>query len=136
MTDSGKLPKDWQKKFAIILLCWTTIALLAAAFFFPLPRLIAVAAGVLCLAAGLKITELLISIFTGLRKANATALVLLVFLKLAWWAALFWGARHVSQETASALGIGFGAFLLSVLTLGLRVFGMPKIFPEAGSGDS
>lgn len=83
--------------------------------------------GVLCLALGFKLTELLVGILTGVRKANATAVALLFFLKFSWWGILFWGAKHAPSEWQKPFALGLGTFLFSLLIAGVTHYGFPKV---------
>ena len=81
----------------------------------------------LCLALGFWVTEMLVGVFTGVKKANATAIALLFFVKLGWWTALFWGARRIPQGHDGAVALGIGGFLLALLFSTLRHYGVPTI---------
>lgn len=81
----------------------------------------------LCLALGFWVTEMLVGIFTKVKKANATAIALLLFVKLAWWAAIFWGAKRIPHGHDGAVALGIGTFLLALLFSTLKHYGMPTI---------
>ncbi|MGE3261396.1 MAG: hypothetical protein AB7K68_06435 [Bacteriovoracia bacterium] len=81
----------------------------------------------LCLALGLWVTELLIAVLTGVRKANATAILLLLMGKFLWWGALIAGSRFLPSGNEGAIALGIGAFLFSVLITGIVHYGMPRI---------
>lgn len=82
---------------------------------------------VLCLALGLWITELLIAVFTGMRKANPTAMALLMLGKVLWWGSLILGAKLLPAGFEKSVALGIGAFLLAVVITGIAHYGMPKI---------
>lgn len=86
----------------------------------------------LCLALGLWVTELLVSVLTGVRKANATAVALLLAGKFLWWGALILGAKWVPAGNEVPIALGIGAFLLSVLVTGIVHYGMPQISEPQG----
>lgn len=81
----------------------------------------------LCLALGLWVTELLVGVFVGVKKANPTAIALLMAAKFGWWGAIFLGSRHVPAGHETAIALGIGAFLVALLVTGIFYFGMPKI---------
>ncbi len=91
------------------------------------PGTIAFEAVLLCLALGFWITEMLIGVFTQVKKANPTAIALLFFGKLAWWASIFVGARHLPRGLDAAVALGIGVFLLALLIASIRHYGMPRI---------
>lgn len=123
-------PKKWKKlkkTLWISVFLWSALAVAASIYFWgPKAGGIAIL-GSLCLASGFYITELLIGVMTGVKKANPTAIGLLGVGKLGWWAGLFWLSRHISSETQMPLALGMGAFLVSILTVVLLQYGMPKI---------
>jgi hypothetical protein len=82
---------------------------------------------ILCLALGFWITEMLIGVFTRVKRANATAIGLLFIAKFAWWGMLFYGARHLPAGHDGAVAVGLGTFLLALLFGTLRHYGMPSI---------
>jgi hypothetical protein len=84
-------------------------------------------AGLLCLASGLWVTERLIAVFLGTRKANPTALVFLMTGKVLWWGALFFASRRLPVGYDGAVGLAIGAFLLALLIATVRHYGMPRI---------
>ena len=81
----------------------------------------------LCLALGFWVTEMLVGVFTRVKKANATAITLLLLAKLGWWAALFWGAKRIPHGHDGAVALGIGSFLLALLFSTLKHYGMPTI---------
>jgi hypothetical protein len=81
----------------------------------------------LCLALGFWITEMLVGVLTGVKKANTTAIALLFLGKLAWWAALFGLSRYYPAGTEVPIAIGMGAFILALVTGVLSQYGWPKI---------
>lgn len=89
----------------------------------------------LCLALGFWVTEMLVGVFTRVKRANASAIGFLLLAKLAWWATLFWGARHIPAGHDGAVALGIGSFLLALLFSTLRHYGMPKISDEEGPRD-
>jgi len=89
----------------------------------------------LCLALGFWITEGLVGVMTGVKTANGTAIALLFMAKLAWWGGLFWLARVYPPGTESAIALGMGAFLISLLVASISHFGWPKISDGKGVGE-
>lgn len=81
----------------------------------------------LCLALGFLITELIVGILTGVKKANSTAIALLFLGKLAWWASLFALSRYYPAGTEIPIAIGMGAFILAMVAGVLSQYGWPKI---------
>lgn len=84
----------------------------------------------LCLALGLIITENLVAVFTGVKKANAVAVVLLLSFKLMWWGIIFWAGSRVPPEQKLSLVIGAGVFLLALFAMGLSMAEWPKSIDE------
>lgn len=111
-----------------------TAAIVTSAYMWGLPSILPAFLGLLCLALGFKITELLVAILTGVRKANPTAVSLLFLLKFAWWGGLFWGSKHAPQEWQRPFALGLGAFLLSLVFAGVMHYGIPKISPPNDPG--
>ena len=122
-----KLPSNWKKIFLGILAAWSLLALVGSAYAHGLSTLHGVALGVILLGLGFKITEVLISVLTGVRSANASAIGLIFLAKIGWWALLFAVSRFLPSSLEMPLAMGIGAFLLSVLSLVVYLFGMPKI---------
>jgi hypothetical protein len=122
-----KSPKNWKKTFHLHLAIWGVIALATSFYFFGQRGLAYAALGFGLLSIGFVITEYLVAIFTKVRTANATAITLLGGLKLLWWAGLFVIVQRIKGDVMIPIAIGFGAFLLSILTMSVHVFGMPKI---------
>jgi hypothetical protein len=89
----------------------------------------------LCLALGFWVTEGLVGVMAGVKTANGTAIALLFAAKLAWWGGLFWLARVYPPGTESAIALGMGAFLLSLLSASISHFGWPKISDGKGVGE-
>lgn len=118
---------QWIKKFYIFLGIWTAIAVAASAFFLGLLAAPITLLGAGLLAAGFKITELLVAVLTGVRKANGTAIALLFFLKLSWWGALFFLSKILKSGDVYPLALGFGAFLAALVSSVLYSVGLPKI---------
>jgi hypothetical protein len=85
------------------------------------------AGSVLCLALGFWLTESLVGVMTGVKKANSTAIGLLFLGKLGWWVGIFFAARLIPTGSEKALAMGFGSFLLAILAGALYHFGLPKI---------
>jgi hypothetical protein len=84
-------------------------------------------ASTLCLALGFWITESLIGIFTGVKKANFTAIALLFSGKLAWWVGIVWASSILPKGSEPVVAIGLGSFLLALLIAGFMHYGLPKI---------
>jgi len=82
---------------------------------------------ILCFALGFWVTELLIGILTRLKTANASAILLLLVAKFAWWGGLFYAAKYLPADLKIGVAIGMGVFLLSLLLAGLGQFGFPRI---------
>jgi len=89
----------------------------------------------LCLALGFWVTEGLVGVMTGVKTANGTAIVLLFAAKLAWWGGLFWLAQVYPPGIESAIALGMGAFLVSLLVASIGHFGWPKISDGKGAGE-
>ena len=127
----GMPPKDkWKavrKSFALMLL----LSVLVAGGFsygqWGAQRAVTTIGAILCLALGFWITEMLIGVFTRVKRANATAIGLLFLAKLAWWGGLFYGARHLPAGHDGAVALGLGAFLLALLFASIGHYGMPRI---------
>lgn len=117
----------WIKRFYIFLGIWTTIAVLAGAYFIGVSAVPVTLLGAAILAAGFKITELLVAVLTGVRKANGTAVALLFMLKISWWGALFFLSKVLNSTHLYPLALGFGAFLAALISSILYSVGMPKI---------
>lgn len=83
--------------------------------------------GTACLLGGFYVTELLIGVLAGVKKANPTAIGLLFLAKLTWWGGIFWLSRHLTPSTQAPVAVGMGAFLFSLVSLVLLRYGMPKI---------
>jgi len=81
----------------------------------------------LCLALGFWITETIVGVFTRLKKANASAIGLLLMAKALWWIAVFAGAKFLPPDLDKAVAVGIGIFLLALLFSGLGQFGLPRI---------
>jgi len=81
----------------------------------------------LCLALGFWITEMLVGVLTGVKKANTTAIGLLFLGKLAWWGALLVLSRYYPAGMEIPIAIGMGAFILAMVTGVLSQYGWPKI---------
>lgn len=87
-----------------------------------------VAAGsLLCLALGFWLTETLVGLITGVKKANTTAVGFLFLGKLGWWIGIFLAAKWIPEGNEKSLALGFGFFLLAIFVAGLSHFGLPKI---------
>ncbi len=124
------LPKNWQKKFYKIALASLVGAGIVAAYLWePKAAIYAVLSSAVLLT-GFKITELLIAVLTGVRKANTTAIALLFMAKLAWWVSLFVLSKNIPAEMRGAVGIGFGSFLCAASSMALFSFGLPSISAE------
>ncbi len=89
----------------------------------------------LCLALGFGITEALVGVFTGVKKANTSAIALLFLAKLGWWLGLFMLSRHYPPGTEIPIAMGLGAFLLALFIASLSHFGWPKISDGKSAGD-
>ncbi len=87
-------------------------------------------AAFLCLALGFWLTEMLLGVFSGVKRANATAIALLFIAKVAWWVALFWAANRIPPGHNRAVALGVGTFLVALLVSTFKHFGMPTISDE------
>jgi hypothetical protein len=116
-----------EKTIQLVLLVFGGVALGFSIYYWGLWAVIPTALGLLCLALGFKITELLVAILSGVRKANPSAIAILFLFKLIWWGALFWGSKRAPVEWQKPFALGLGVFLLSLLIGGLRHYGLPKI---------
>ena len=130
------IPANWPNRLYPIALVFALIAGAFAGYFWGISSALACLLAALCLSAGLRITELLIAVFTRVREANSSAIGLLFFAKLAWWILLFWLSKHLSKALLPGVALGLASFLLSMLALGLWLFGIPKISPVRGTGES
>jgi hypothetical protein len=119
--------KSWRQTFNLHLAVWAIIALITGSYLFGNKGVMYAGLGFGLLSVGFLITEYLVGIFTKVRTANATAVTLLAGLKLLWWAGLFLIVRRVKGDVVLPVAIGFGAFLLSILSMSVHVFGLPKI---------
>ena len=81
----------------------------------------------LCLALGIWLTELLVSVFMGVRKANPTAIALLFLGKLVWWGSILVLSRNHAAGMEKPIALGIAAFLFAVTLTGIFHYGMPKI---------
>lgn len=121
------LPKNWQSKFYGLFALWMAIGTAFVAYRYSLDKIPYVLGGGFSLMLGFKITEYLIACLTGIKKANATAIVLLFVGKFAWWAGLFLFAKKLPAEGNIPVGIGLACFLCAVVSLVLFTIGPPKI---------
>jgi hypothetical protein len=134
--NSITIPANWPSRLYPIVAVWALVATGLAYYLWGASTAAAALIAVAVLAAGLRITELLLAVFTKVREANSSAIALLFMAKLAWWGFIFWLSKHVSKEMLPGIALGFGAFLLAVLSLGLWLFGIPKISPPRSTGES
>ncbi|MGZ3692809.1 MAG: hypothetical protein ACXWQO_01070 [Bdellovibrionota bacterium] len=104
-----------------------TAAVAFSYYFWALPGAAITLAAALCLALGLWVTEMLVAVLTGVRKANATAIMLLFTGKFLWWGGLIVGARALPPGNEKPIALGIIAFLLSILVTGIAQYGMPTI---------
>lgn len=121
---------DWNRVKSTVGLALFFLAVIsgsAAFYFWNFPSVLATEGVILCLALGFWITERLVAVFTQTRRANPTAIVLLLFGKLVWWGALFAGARMIPPGYDRPVGLGIGAFLLALLVGVVKHYGMPRI---------
>lgn len=128
MTESSKIVgrKAWKKPLSISLIVWALLSLSLSAFLFSLAALPYTFISFVMMFLGLKISEALIALLTGVGKANALGAVVVFSLKLAWWGALFYLTRLVDARFALAVAIGIGAFLLSIVSAAIWLSGLPK----------
>lgn len=127
--DKGPM-HNWNSAKRTLLLLLIAFGLVATAFSWwrwGTPHAITSLAAILCLALGFWITEMLIGVFTRVKRANPTAIGLLFLAKLGWWGILFYGARHLPAGHDGAVAVGLGTFLLALLFATLRHYGMPRI---------
>jgi len=119
----------WQKKFYILCLFWALVAIVAYCVLFSYQSAHYVVIGALVLLIGFKITEYLVAILTGVRRANGTAIALLFLAKLTWWVGLFLLSKKIPQGMGIAISFGLASFLCAVLTFPALMIGLPKISP-------
>lgn len=127
--------KQIKKTIQLVLLILGVLALGFAVFYWGLWAITPTALGLLCLALGFKITELLVAILSGVRSANPSAIAILFLCKFLWWGALFWGSKRAPMEWQKPFALGLGVFLLSLLIGGLRHYGLPKISEANDPGE-
>jgi hypothetical protein len=121
---------NWKKLRVAIawsLLVFTLIGMGISYWKFSLPAALVTAGAALCLALGFWITEMIVGILTGTKKANSTAIGLLFLGKLAWWGAIFGLSRYYPAGTEIPIAIGMGAFILAMVAGVLSQYGWPKI---------
>lgn len=119
--------KAVRRSFALLLVLALVIAGGFSYWQWGVERAATTTAAILCLALGFWITEMLIGVFTRVKRANATAIGLLFLAKLAWWGCLFYGAKHLPAGHDGAVAVGLGAFLLALLFASIGHYGMPRI---------
>jgi hypothetical protein len=127
--------KKLRRNLLITLAAVTLAASIGSATFFGLSGGVVTAISVLCLASGFWLTENLVGVMTGVKRANGTALGLLFMGKIGWWGLLFWLARIYPPGAEVPIAIGMGAFLLSLFASALFHFGIPKISEGKEVGD-
>lgn len=122
--------ENWKKLkkalFISVLLSTVILSGVSAYFYGPVGGAATLISS-LCIALGFWITEGLIGVFTGVKRANPTAMGLLVLGKFGWWGLLFALARYHPPGTEIPIAIGLGAFLLSLVITALSHFGWPQI---------
>ncbi len=122
--------EKWRKVRRTLVL-WLGVAMAAGGVFtyqmWGFPGLWAAEGAALCLALGFWLTEMLIGVFTRVKTANASAVVMLFTGKLAWWALLFWAAKRLPAGLDGAVASGLGIFLIALLISTLQHYGMPRI---------
>jgi hypothetical protein len=119
--------KKLQRSLYLSLGIFSLIAAISGYLIYGNSGAITAFSSILCLALGFWITESLIGVFTGVKKANSTAIVLLFSGKLAWWVGIFWASRILPKGSEPAVAIGLGSFLLALLLAGVLHYGLPKI---------
>ena len=124
-----KNSKVWIGRFYGLLAILAAIAITASYRWISPRAAIFGLLGVLLLAAGFKITEVLVGILTKTRSANASGVVLFLGLKVAWWGSVFLIATKIQKTDAIGFAIGFAVFLLAILIQGLWAVGIPKVSP-------
>lgn len=119
--------KKVRKSFFYWLLAGMVAGGGAALGFWDFQRALVLEISCLCLALGFWITEMLIGVFTTVKKANASAIVLLFLGKILWWGTLFWCSRHIAPGMEAAVASGIGIFLAALLLSSIQHYGMPRI---------
>lgn len=123
-------PKKWKsikKSLWLVVFALTSGTAIISGFLWSPKAAFVTVLGSLCLASGFFITELLIGVMTGVKRANPAAIALLMLGKFGWWAGLFWLSRHLNSEVQLPLAMGMGSFLFSLVLVVLLQYGMPKI---------
>lgn len=119
--------KALRRSLVLALLLLTAIAAGASGWIYGAKGAAVTAISALCLALGFWLTEGLVGVMTGVKRANGTAIGLLFLGKLAWWGGLFWMARAYPKGFENSIALGLGAFLLALLIAAISHFGWPKI---------
>lgn len=122
--------EKWRKVRQTLLgwlLATLVIAGFASAYFWGIKAAGMVCGTALFLAFGLWITELLMGVLSGVRKANPPAIVLLMAGKLLWWGALILAAKRMPAGNELPIATGIGAFLVAIVITGISHYGMPRI---------
>lgn len=103
-------------------------------YFQPLSGVVTFAT-ICCLALGFWLTEMLVGVFTRVKQANPTAIVLLFTGKIVWWGGIFVLSKQIEPGHEGAIAIGMGTFLLALLVGGISHYGLPKISDAKTSGE-
>jgi hypothetical protein len=119
--------KNWKTPFYFSLLLWGAIAVLLSGYLYSNVGILYAFVSIGLMTLGLKITQALVALMTGLAKANTLGVLIIFTAKLAWWFALFGLSQLVEARFALAIALGVGAFLLSILSTAIWLNGAPKI---------
>lgn len=129
-TGSKPVPVKWKtlRRTILLSLALTTLSLAALSLsLYGLGGGVITFLGSLCLASGFWLTEGLVGVMTGTKRANPTAIALLFLGKIAWWVALFVLSRKLPTGMEVPVALGVGAFLLALLAGAISLFGWPKM---------
>jgi hypothetical protein len=127
--------KKLRRNLQLALLVAAAIAAFLGGWVDGIPGAMVAVATLLCLALGFWLTEGLVGVMTGIKKANGTAIGLLFLGKLLWWGSIFWLSRQYPPGTESSIAVGLGAFLLALLIASIGHFGWPKISDAQTPGE-
>lgn len=126
-TEDRAKPAFWTKKIYSWMLGFGVAGGGVAAFAWGMRQGVFALVGMGILAAGFRISELLIGVLTRVRAANGVAIGLLLAFKLLWWGGIFFLSRVITPGDLPGLAVGFGAFLLTLTAQGVVALGAPKL---------